>query len=140
MGNFWWSQRMKFNGRKLLLDLPECAGVKIESQLRMMSSLEQKLVTTIADSFHDLFPVGGHIGDVGFCMSGYAIKIAEFTISNTNIGRIHIPVYLPGNLSMRHLLFSQFIGYKHEFCQRSMFKKKHPFLHFQETKTERFFV
>ena len=39
-------------------------------------------------------------------MAWYAVKITEFAIGYTYIGGIYIPVYLPGNFAMWHLLFT----------------------------------
>jgi hypothetical protein len=42
-----------------------------------------------------------------------AIKIAEFAVGNTNIGRIAIPVYNPSDLIVRNLFFSKTVAYVH---------------------------
>src|SRR5690242_17660296 len=93
-------ERMQFYRREFLLDLPECSGIEIQPQLRMMTALQKQLIASIPERFSYFFAVSGHIGNVGFGMARYAVKITELTIGDTDIGRIHIAVDLPGDLSM----------------------------------------
>jgi hypothetical protein len=73
-------------------------------------------------------------------MAGNTKEVTELTIGNTYIGGIYVPVYLPGNLSMWHLLFTQLIGYKHQFGQGSLFKQGYSFLNGQHVKIQGFRV
>jgi len=52
------------------------------------------------------------IGDVTVFMTGTTKEIAELAVCNTDIGRIDIPVDLPGHLAMWYLYLAQFIGYE----------------------------
>ncbi len=60
-------------------------------------------------------------------MTWNAKEVTELTIGNTNVGSVNVTVYLPGNFPMGNLFFTQFIGYKHQFRQRGLFKKGHSF-------------
>jgi hypothetical protein len=73
-------------------------------------------------------------------MAGNAKEIAEFTIGDANVGGINVAVNLPGHFSVRHLLFTQLIGYKHQFSQWGLFKKVHSFLNGQHVKIQGFRV
>ena len=90
----------------------------------MMPALQQQLIAAVPDGFLNFLLIGFNIGDIGIRMAGNAIEIAEFTIGNANIGGIYIPVDLPGNFSVRHLLFPQFIGHIHQFGKRGVFKQE----------------
>jgi hypothetical protein len=57
-------------------------------------------------------------------MSGNAVEITKLAVRYTDIGGIDVSVNLPGNLSMRYLLFSQFIGYLHQFSKGGLFKQE----------------
>jgi len=72
-------------------------------------------------------------------VTGPAEKITELAISDTDVGSIHIPVYLPGHFTMRDLFFPQFISNEHKICQRGMMVKKHSFFHGEKTEPRSFF-
>jgi hypothetical protein len=48
-----------------------------------------------------------------FVVQALAEEITEFAIGYAYIGRIYISIDLPGNFSMWHLDFSEFVSYKH---------------------------
>ena len=79
-----------------------------------MTALQQQLVTAIFQRFPDLFPIGGHIGNVRFRVTGDAVKVTELAIGDAHVSGVYITVDLPGYFSMRHLFFSQLVGYKHQ--------------------------
>ena len=56
--------------------------------------------------------VGFNVGYVCIGMAGYAVEIAELTIGNTYVGRIHIAVNDPRYFAMQNLYFSTLVGYK----------------------------
>ena len=65
----------------------------------MMSTLQKELVAPKFKCFLNFGFVSCHIGDIGFFVPWYAIKVTKFTISNANIGCIYISVYLPSHFS-----------------------------------------
>src|SRR5688572_22797903 len=104
---------MQFYRRVFLFYLAERIGIKVQSQFRMMSSLEQELITTIPDCLFYFFPVYTHTGNIGFGVTRDAVKITKLAIGDTYIGSVHITINLPGNFSVRYLLFAHFIRDKH---------------------------
>src|SRR5687768_16167134 len=105
--HFGWPERVKPDVGKFFFDLAEGLCIKFKSQLRMMTALQKQLVASIFKCLLDLLPVCRHICYVSFRVSGYAIEIAKLTVGDADIGGVHITVDLPGDLSMRHLFFSQ---------------------------------
>jgi hypothetical protein len=103
-----------------------------------MAALEQQLVAPILEGFFDLPSVGRHVRDIGFGVARDAIKVAEFAIGDTDIGGVHIPVYLPGHAAMGHLLLPQLIANEHQVCQGGVMVEVHTFFHAQETKFKGF--
>src|SRR5215212_6147858 len=100
MRYFGWAQRMKLYVWKFSLDVSEGSGIKIQSQFRVMPALQQELITSIFYRLRNFFSVHGHIRDISIGASWYPVKIAKFTIGNTDIRRVHISVYLPGDFSV----------------------------------------
>ena len=95
-------------------------------------ALQKQLVTAPAEGFFDLPFVGVDVGDIGIRMARDPIEVAKFAIRDANIGRIHIAIDLPGDLSMRNLLFPQLVCDIHQFGQRGLFEKKDPLLRAEE--------
>src|SRR5262245_45200775 len=71
-------------------------------------------------------------------MAGYAVEIAEFTIGDAYIGGIDVAIDLPGYLTMWNLLFTHFVGYKHQLSKWRLFKQGYAFLDGQELKIQGF--
>jgi hypothetical protein len=69
-------------------------------------------------------------------VAGPAKKVTELTIGYTNIGSINITIYLPGNLAMRNLLFTQFVGSVHQIGSRSIVIQVNPFFLGQKIKPQ----
>ena len=67
-------------------------------------------------------------------MAGDPVKIAELAVGNTYVGRIHVAIYDPGHLAVRHLYLAQLIGYKHQFGKRGMLKQVNTFFYTQPFK------
>jgi hypothetical protein len=79
----------------------------------MMTTLQQKLLPTVAKSLLDFGFVLLDGSNVRFFVSGNAIEIAKLTIRNTYIRRIHVPVDDPCNFSIGLLFLPEFIPHKH---------------------------
>ena len=135
-----WAEGVKFEIGIKFLQLAEKVCIIVKTKLRIMTALKLKLLTSITESFLDLYPIGFNISNVRFRMTGNHVEIAEFTVGHTNVGGVHVPVYDPGNFTMRHLFFPQLVSNKHQFGQRCMLKKKNAFFSTQEIKTQGAFV
>src|SRR5690606_19231927 len=96
--HFGRSQRMQFDLRVKLFQLAEKIRIKAESQLGMVSALEQQLFASVTDGFVDLAFIGLDVGDVAFFMARSAKKVAEFAICNADVGGIEVAVNDPGNV------------------------------------------
>src|SRR6185312_10503482 len=103
VGYFWWSQSVQLDIRKFIFYLPEGIGVKFKSELRMMSTLQQQLITAKLHGFPYFSSIGIHIRYVGICMPWYAVKIAKFAIGNAHISSVNVAVYLPGYFAVEYL-------------------------------------
>ena len=123
---------MQLDVGEFLFDLSECIDVVLESQFRMMTALEQQLIAAVAKGFPDLFPIRGHVGDIGLGVTGDAVEIAEFTIGDTDVGGIDVSVDLPGNFSVWYLDLPQFVGNMYEIGQRRLVVQVHSFLQGQK--------
>jgi hypothetical protein len=110
-------------------------GVEGETQFRMMASLEQQLVAAPAEGFLNFPLVGIDIRYISIGVARDAIEVAEFAVGDADIGGIDIPVDLPGYFSMRDLVFTQLVGYLHQFGQGRMSEEKNPFFFI-----EKFFI
>jgi hypothetical protein len=73
-------------------------------------------------------------------MSRDPVEITELAIGYTNISGIHIPVDLPGNFTMRHLLTAQFICDHHQIGEWCFFKEAYAFFNAKKTKVEGFII
>jgi hypothetical protein len=93
----------------------------------MMTTLQQQLFSPVLKGFGYFGFVRIQVSDICLSMTRYPVEITEFTIGNTNIGSVHIPVNDPGYLSMWHLDFPEGIGYLHQFSQGSLVKQEDPF-------------
>ena len=112
-----------------------------EANARRLSSLvQQQLVAPVFECLFDLLTVGGHVSDICFRVPGYAVEITEFTVGDTNIGGVHVPVDLPGHLSMGHLLFPQFIADEHQVSKRCVMVEVYAFFYGQKSKIKGFFI
>jgi hypothetical protein len=101
---------MQFDVREFFFDLAKRIDVIFQSQFRMMSALQQQLITAVLDRFPDFLPVGVHIGDVRFWVAGDAVEITEFAIGDADVGGVDIAIDLPGYFAVWYLLFAQLIG------------------------------
>jgi hypothetical protein len=140
MGHLGRTEGMELKVGIFLLKLPEQGGIKIQSKIGMMASLKQQLVAAIFKGFLDLFPISGHVCDIGFGVPGYSVEIAEFAIGDTNVGGIDIPVDLPGHAPMRYLFFAEFVSQEHQVSKWCVMVKKYAFLHGKEFHIQRFLV
>ena len=113
VGHFGRPECMQLNGGIFLLDLPESVRVKIQSKPGVVPSLQQQLVAAVLNGFFNFLAVRGHVGNVRLRVAGNAVEIAKLAISNAHVGRIHIPVDLPGHFSVRHFFLAQLVGYVH---------------------------
>ncbi|OQA10241.1 MAG: hypothetical protein BWY67_01193 [Bacteroidetes bacterium ADurb.Bin397] len=58
----------------------------------MVTTLQQQLIAAKTEGLFNLGFVLLHGGNVCFFMTRDSVKITEFTVCNTHIGSIHIPV------------------------------------------------
>ena len=104
----------------------------------MMAALQQQLIASKLYCFFDLSFISFDIGDVCFCMTGYAIEITEFTVGNTYVGSIYVAIDLPGNFAVGHLFFAAFVGHVHQLGEGGIFKKEHAFFYAKKFEIEGF--
>jgi hypothetical protein len=118
----------------------EQVNIELKAQAGMVAALQQELVAPVTEGLFYLLPVGVNICDIGFGVTGYAVEIAKLTVCNAHVGSVHIAVYLPGDLAVRHLFQAQLVGQEHQFGQRGVFKQEHPFLHGNKLEVQGFLV
>src|SRR5829696_3593525 len=106
----------------------------------MMATLQQQLIATVLKSLFYLSAVCRKICDICFGMAWDPIKVTKLAIGNTNVGGVDISIDLPGYLSMWYLLFSKFVGNKHQLSQRRLQKKTYTFFNRQWIKIECFLI
>src|SRR5688572_14736173 len=81
----------------------------------MMTSLKQKLLTSIPKCLFNFLTVLLFGSNIGFRMTGYTKKITELAIGNTNIRSVYITVDNPGNFIAGLMVLPDFITNIHEF-------------------------
>lgn len=106
----------------------------------MVAALQQQLIAAIADGFLYLDFISLYIGDIGLCMPGLAVKVAELTVGHTHVGRVYIAVYLPGDDIIGFVQHPQLVTDGHQFGGWSMFEEKNGFFNGQKFQVKRFLV
>jgi hypothetical protein len=55
-------------------------------------------------------------------MAGYTVEITEFAVCNANIRGVYISVYLPADLTVWDLFFSELVCDLHQFSKGRLFE------------------
>jgi hypothetical protein len=87
-----------------------------------LSHVQQQLIAAISECLFNFLLILLNCSYIGFLMPWLSEKVAKFTICNTYIGRIRIPVYDPRNRLFWFLDHSQLVCYRHQICRCGLFK------------------
>ena len=124
MRHLGWPEGMQPYFWEFSLDGAESIGIVFESEVWMVAALQQQLVSSPLEGLPDFFPVGIHGGDIGLCMAGDAVEVAELAIRDAHVGGIDVAIDLPAYFSVGHLLFSEFIRHMHQVGQWRFLEQK----------------
>src|SRR5690606_21181007 len=101
--------------------LPEQIGVKLDTQVWVMSTLKQQLIPAIFKGFLNLDFVGFYVGNIAFFVPRSPKEVAKLAVGDTDIGRVDVTVNLPGHFAVRILYLSKFIGDIRQISRCRMF-------------------
>ena len=118
---------MELELRVKLLQFPEQAGVKCQSEVGVVAALEQQLLAPEAKQLLDFCFIFFDRGHIGLLVPGSPVEITEFAVGNTDIGGIGVAVYDPGDHIAGNVALPQLVARVHEFRSRGVFKKEHAF-------------
>src|SRR5687767_13598970 len=113
-------KRMELELRISHLDRTEQVLIPLQRQVRVVSTLQQKLYTANGDCFVDLAEDLVESEDVAICVTDRTVEGAEVTASDADVRVIDVAVDYVGNDAIRMLTRADYAGQATEPVRRRL--------------------